>query len=892
MKIRSIAVKELKKFDTPAQITGIDDYLNIISGPNEMGKSTILSALRAAFFSRHSSKARDIRNLQNSQNLGAPVVKVEFDVNGKRYQIRKQFVKQRLAELSLPDGRVFRGDAAEDELQRLISFGESVGAGQSADMWNLFWVEQGKSYTPISVSDNARSSLHVALEAEVGKVLGGRRGRELPRNFLNQREKFVTRTGRERGEFQQLSKHIEVLHKEISDLEQRRDNLFDCLNKYEQCKKELDRLEHEEIDQQTNQELKELRSKDEEMAKLDLKIKAAESDLNRVTERLSVLEKETQTRIDLGDEAKEVDNSRSTTSDQLKDWQQKSAVIQSERDDQLLEVKRLNDKISVIDKNVRGAEEELALANEFVELIDLESRLGQTQNLIQQCRKFLAEAKTIVVTDDDVERIKSAKSKLDVAKATIKANATRITFDLKSEGAKGITIDGHSIDSETYEFETVSHTAIEIPERGLISVTPAVQDETQLLESERIAITEYEDALRSANAKSLEEAINLGLKRETIRQRAEEINSESRNRLPEVDRFGGSIEAVEEYVKQQQKILKNSVNSRNLSEPPKVATAQAWLDELKSVQERLRPDLKQRQDELDQTKSRLAETEVQLARIQEKHNHSKDRLVEIKAHLKQLDDTWPMGEIEAEKGQLIAHKEKLSVELDVLNKKFSESDIEIIRVRIGRLEQKLKNRDSERNRLHGETKYLIGQIEMFEGTGIDEDIENKRRELETAQAQYKQMEQEVAILDLLIKTLGEAEDEAKEKFLSPVLTRIKPYLGMLFPGADLGMDENLEIVEIKRQYGESFDNLSIGTQEQIAVLVRLTFAAMLVEQGKPATVILDDALVFSDEGRMETMFDILSDISRTVQIIILTCRKSLFEGLGGNVLSLKYPSDI
>ena len=147
MKIRSIAVKELKKFDAPAQITGINDQLNIISGPNEMGKSTILSALRAAFFSRYSSLAKDIKNLQNSQNLGAPVVKVEFDVNGERYQIRKQFVKQRLAELYFPDGRIFRGDAAEDELQRLISFGDSGGVGgQSADMWNLFWVEQGEVF--------------------------------------------------------------------------------------------------------------------------------------------------------------------------------------------------------------------------------------------------------------------------------------------------------------------------------------------------------------------------------------------------------------------------------------------------------------------------------------------------------------------------------------------------------------------------------------------------------------------------------------------------------------------------------------------------------------------------------------------------------------------------
>ena len=65
------------------------------------------------------------------------------------------------------------------------------------------------------------------------------------------------------------------------------------------------------------------------------------------------------------------------------------------------------------------------------------------------------------------------------------------------------------------------------------------------------------------------------------------------------------------------------------------------------------------------------------------------------------------------------------------------------------------------------------------------------------------------------------------------------------------------------------------------------FAEMLIEQGHPATVILDDALVFSDDRRMRRMFDILNMAARKVQIIILTCREQLFEELGGKPLTLK-----
>ena len=87
-------------------------------------------------------------------------------------------------------------------------------------------------------------------------------------------------------------------------------------------------------------------------------------------------------------------------------------------------------------------------------------------------------------------------------------------------------------------------------------------------------------------------------------------------------------------------------------------------------------------------------------------------------------------------------------------------------------------------------------------------------------------------------------------------------------------------------YEESFDHLSMGTQEQIAVLVRLAFAEMLIDQGATAAVVLDDAPVFSDGQRMRLMFDILSHAARRVQILVITCREQLFEGLGAHQLQI------
>jgi uncharacterized protein YhaN len=74
---------------------------------------------------------------------------------------------------------------------------------------------------------------------------------------------------------------------------------------------------------------------------------------------------------------------------------------------------------------------------------------------------------------------------------------------------------------------------------------------------------------------------------------------------------------------------------------------------------------------------------------------------------------------------------------------------------------------------------------------------------------------------------------------------------MLLPTTDLVLDEDLHITGVRRNgLEEEFAKLSEGTQEQIAVLTRLGFAELLLDQGRPATVILDDALVFSDDDRI------------------------------------------
>jgi uncharacterized protein YhaN len=211
-----------------------------------------------------------------------------------------------------------------------------------------------------------------------------------------------------------------------------------------------------------------------------------------------------------------------------------------------------------------------------------------------------------------------------------------------------------------------------------------------------------------------------------------------------------------------------------------------------------------------------------------------------------------------------------------------------LEARVARLDRAIQDRREKRGNLKEKIAGLRSHVEALEGAGLDEAIQQKAREWEFCEEERRRTAREVQVLSLLLSTLRAAEQDAKERYLSPVLKRVRPYLQLLFPGAEITIDENLHIVGVVREagYEEAFHHLSMGTQEQIAVLIRLAFAEMLVEQGHPATVVLDDALVFSDDRRMSRMFDILNMAARNVQVLVFTCREQLFEELGGRMLSL------
>jgi uncharacterized protein YhaN len=83
------------------------------------------------------------------------------------------------------------------------------------------------------------------------------------------------------------------------------------------------------------------------------------------------------------------------------------------------------------------------------------------------------------------------------------------------------------------------------------------------------------------------------------------------------------------------------------------------------------------------------------------------------------------------------------------------------------------------------------------------------------------------------------------------------------------------------QFDESFEMLSGGAQEQLALLVRLGLAEVL-SADEPWPLVLDDVLVNTDPERIARVQKALYAASQRLQILLFTCHGPLFDGLGAH----------
>jgi chromosome segregation ATPase len=81
MRLTRLKVEQFRQFQSPFELDDLQPGLNIMTGPNEAGKSTLVRAIRSAFLERYRSTSVDDLRPWGMGNA-APKVELDFHYRG------------------------------------------------------------------------------------------------------------------------------------------------------------------------------------------------------------------------------------------------------------------------------------------------------------------------------------------------------------------------------------------------------------------------------------------------------------------------------------------------------------------------------------------------------------------------------------------------------------------------------------------------------------------------------------------------------------------------------------------------------------------------------------------------------------------------------------------
>ncbi len=227
--------------------------INVISGPNECGKSSVVRALRAALFQRHGTGHSSVRALQPYNSKLSPYVEVEFEVDGVEYLLEKRFLKKGMARVRARDGSVdLHGDDADTWLFARLDAREPAKKGVNPDdmgVWGLLWVNQDAFATQEpseAMGDHVRGSLSRTIGSLVGNVMGGEYGVALKRAIEEEHDKYWT--AKQQGATEKLlaeRRRVEALAETVKQLHDKETETVRLADQLREREQDLEALEAE-----------------------------------------------------------------------------------------------------------------------------------------------------------------------------------------------------------------------------------------------------------------------------------------------------------------------------------------------------------------------------------------------------------------------------------------------------------------------------------------------------------------------------------------------------------------------------------------------------------------------------------------------------------------------
>lgn len=869
MKIRAINLKNVRRFQgVSASISGIADGITTICAPNESGKSTFFDALHAIFFYAHTGQSQEVKSLQ-PYSKGPVEISVDVeDDNGHPYRIDKTYLASKSATITdLKSGQIIaQADEAELWIQGLIGDGASGPAG-------LLWVRQGitgsgpegtgaREKTERDNLRETRQDLMSTITGQIDNVTGGQRMDRIMKSCIADHDALATKAGAPKagGEWHKVAKRAEELTAEESRLDSQVSELSEALREYSELKSIERRADKENAGEKRNIDIQEAEKTLKEAQSHAGQIESAKRDVKYAGISL----KSAQDKIDASKATKQAhENFKSEQSrlSQAHDEAQKdyeAAALTFQKDDTALKD---------VEKSLSAAREALAEGRKQIDRRGYATRRKDLNKLIDTVKGHQKDRQTqqdilnsILLTQGDMDELLELNRNLIAANSLRDATAGRLRLSYESKAVSALlTSDGTEL-PDNEDVSLSSHISIALPGIGTMSLTPGAMDSK---EGDAPADIEKDIAALLARVKLAD--IEAARSENQRRIGAENAIALAKNSIDTLAPEG--IDAQERALAElgeddQEGIVNADIDVEALEKAVRKAERQHSEAQTKHAGSRAA------RDESDRSKI-LANTRYEMAK--EAYESHEDSSLS--------DDEYQRisGEIET------ARKAQTELDEKIENLEVEAPDVGAAEAELERLTSVRDNAIREREARVERINILSGTIRARSEDDVEARLAEVRGQLERASERAARYKFEVDTLRTLRDHLTQARQSARDAYFEPIKKELLPLISILHDRAEITMNPDTMLPEelVRDGQVDAIDNLSGGAAEQIAILTRLAFARLYSKAGRSIPVILDDALVHSDDERITQMFTALTKLSKDQQIIVLSCRTRAFEDLGG-----------
>ena len=868
MKLQRLRVENFKLFRAPLEIDGFTDGLNLFAAPNESGKSTVAEAIRAAFFERHRSSA--VEHLRPwGESSATPTVEVDFELDGKPCRLTKAFLGKKRCELVI-DGKSMDGAVAEDHLAALLGFrfpGKGASTPEHMGIPGLLWIKQGTSHDIASAVGFASDHLRNALGESLGELASSNGDAVLKAVESERNELLTPAAGTPRGAFAdairlrtELEADIEQLRADIESYQSGVDRLSGLRRDHQRDEAARPWTALREQLAIARQRLDEAKGLNDRKTAQDAALRQVTAQVNSWRTQLQAMEREEATVVLREKNLQAAEEGLAKALGELQAWEPRHAAAA---------------------KADAGARDNLRLARQAASRIaqekTVESLAEQLEALAQSHEKakgeqdkvtrLQAEAQALAVPEGELKRLQRCADVHRTAQARLDAVATALEFELQP--AAKVRVAGAELSGSKRQ-TVIARTDIEIEGVGRITVLPGGADlESLAIERDRARdeLAGLLQALRAESVAAVEERMRL----QALRK----------------GEAGAAVAVLAALAPKGLSALAADIATREarLAEARQVLQGMPPADVAMPSSAQAESEEGAARAALETASAALNDAKVAAGNAREQVKAAEDELAAVKATLNDPTRANRKTEAGAALTDALAQQSALQDKVAELAQQLQSANLPVLAQDVERLEQSVKQAEATHSQRANEITRLEAELEARGALGQEEAASEKQRELEHATRRCAELERRAKALDHLLKLLREKRSALARRLRAPLQKHLDHYLQILFPGAQVEVGDDLSPGRITRQglrgaQSGAFEELSVGAREQMGVVARLAYADLLKEARKPTLLILDDALVNTDEERLRQMKRVLYDAATRHQILIFSCHPEAWRDLG------------